>query len=70
MENSKMAEVAALFGKKLGEPFRCKVTEGEKSFEARFTSSGIVVTNDDWPSALLLQLLLLDEAVIIDADEE
>jgi hypothetical protein len=66
MAENKMSQVAEMFGKKLNEPFRVKVRKMEEPFEAMFTESGIVVTYDNWPSALLLQLLLIDEAVIVD----
>lgn len=66
MAENKMEQVAELFGKKLNERFKVKALENQEPFEAYFTSSGLIVTFDNYPSTLLLQLMLIGEAMIVD----
>lgn len=64
MAENKMAEVAKMFGKKLGEEFDIKW--GECEYTIRFTKDGMEVTDDygEWYEAQLYRVLLTGEAVI------
>lgn len=63
---NKWAEVAALFGKQLGEQFRVKSCFGE--YTAYFTEDGYMIkaTRDLWKADASLADLISGEAVIID----
>lgn len=65
-ENNKMAEVAKMFGKELGEVFDIKW--GVCEYTIRFTKDGMEVTDDygEWYEAQLYRVLLTGEAVIVD----
>jgi hypothetical protein len=65
-ENNKMADVAALFGKKLGEEFII-VTENREKHKAYFTKQGLRVRGmyrGFWESTLFS--LITGQAVIVD----
>ena len=65
---NRMADVAALFGKKLGEEFT--VDNGERSVKCRITESGLSFYHASyshwWDDSGLLIELLIGEAVIVD----
>jgi hypothetical protein len=68
MAENKMAEVAKLFGKKLGEHF-C-VDCCNTRFLLKFTSDGLLVFDDSWGhwngEDGMLEALLTGQAVIVD----
>jgi hypothetical protein len=67
-KQNKMAAVAALFGKKLGEEFKMQM--GDAVFIAKITEHGLVVNDclyHHW--APMLTDLLMGEAVIIDGGD-
>ena len=66
MAKNKMAQVAELFGKKLGEEFDIKW--GECEYTIRFTIDGMEVTDDcgEWYEAQLYRVLLIGEAEIME----
>jgi hypothetical protein len=70
-ENNKMADVAALFGKKLGEPFYVFSSHYKYKLFATFTSYGLIYWDDvakDWfnTTANLINDLIRGRAVIVD----
>ena len=68
---NRMADVARLFNKKLGEEFKVK-TKYRDVEKYRFTTKGVVYYDDmlqgwsKYPVSSILQLLLTGEAVIVD----
>jgi hypothetical protein len=69
-ENNKMAEVAQLFGKELGEEFTVK-DKYKTEWHCKFTKRGLMYLDKtffDWQESgdYLLQFLLTGEAVIVD----
>jgi hypothetical protein len=70
MNENKMAEVAKLFGKKLGERFT--INFYNRLYDVIFDKSGLRVFSDeifeDELSRLLLEGLIIGNAVIVDAE--
>lgn len=69
---NKMAEVAALFGKKLGEEFWARIVGNKFEIKCRFTASGFQQTVVDglWhDNDAFLILLLTGEAEIVEDEE-
>lgn len=64
MAENKMAQVAALFGKKLNEKFKLRMSGYAEDYDAHFTAKGLVVTYFNYPDALFE--LLIGKAVIVD----
>jgi hypothetical protein len=65
MAENKMAEVAKLFGKKLGEEFKVKLTTGEVIL-CRFSEKRLWYWQRDWfISDKVLVQLIVGEAVIV-----
>lgn len=70
-EKNKMAQVAEMFGKKLGEPFKIKDLMSEKIYNATFDNYGMRAYIDgfstSWtPRRDLVMRLITGEAVIVD----
>lgn len=68
MNNNKMTEVAALFGKKLGELFKVRHVYCVGEYTACFTKNGYMVktARDSWKDDSLLVSLILGMSVIVD----
>ena len=71
MNDNKMADVAAIFNKELGEEFTVK-DKYKTEWHCKFTKRGLMYLNKnffDWQESgdYLLQLLLTGRAVIINA---
>ena len=66
MTENKMAQVAAMFGKKLGEEFRFEF--GKNIIKAKFTDKGLMSADfaGKWWPCCYLPALLIGEAVIAD----
>lgn len=65
MSENKMEQVAAMFGKKLGEEFKMKM--GDAIFMAKITEHGLVVNDCQYHHwAAMLTDLLTGQAVIVD----
>lgn len=68
MSDNKMADIAKLFGKELGEDF--KINFYSRLFDVTFTENGLEVFSDtlfeDELSRLLLEGLILGNAVIVE----
>lgn len=63
-----MAEVAKLFGKKMGEVFT--VTYADMVVNANFTSQGLCIGNMSWEyGARVLSMMLLGEAKIVEDEK-
>ena len=71
MAENRMAEVARLFGKKLGEEFRVKDLMTEKIYIAFFDNYGMRAYVDGFPDSWkprrdMVMRLIVGEAVIVD----
>lgn len=68
MKENKMAEVAQLFGKELGEEFHFKV--GKTVMKAKWTEMGLMSTDfaGRWWPCCYMPSLLTGQAVIVDDD--
>lgn len=68
MAESRMEEVAKMFGKKLGEPFKVRHCYCVGEYTAYFTKDGYMVktTRDSWKDDSLLVSLILGMSVVVD----
>lgn len=70
MTNNRMAEVAAMFGKKLGEEFMAKLKVGFE-INCKFTNEGLkqeIVDGDWYDNDTFLRRLLTGEAEIVEGE--
>lgn len=70
MAENRMAAVAALFGKELGESFEIKFPRKLETYYGKFEQSGLMIAGWDGificPNPWILEALLTGEAVIVD----
>ena len=70
MAENKMEQVAAMFGKKLGEEFIVDEKEGRKNLICKITEKGLFFYHDSyeawWQDSGLLSELITGRAVIVD----